>query len=98
MYQPHNVKPISTENNRYLIYYEETSWSLDEGPVAWRDIEEPLEVQSDDIDGHIKQLNIKNVEYIVEDYPEGVMPLIFEKLPAEEIESLIAYLKTLSKN
>ena len=37
-------------------------------------------------------------EYIVEDYPEGVMPLIFENLPAEEIESLIAYLKTLSKN
>ena len=42
--------------------------SLDEGPVAWGDIEEPLEVQSDDIDEHIKQLNIKNVEYIVEDY------------------------------
>ena len=37
-------------------------------------------------------------EYIVEEYPEGVMPLIFENLPAEEIESLIAYLKTLSKN
>ena len=32
MYQPHNVEPISTENNKYLIYYEETSWSLDEGP------------------------------------------------------------------
>jgi hypothetical protein len=37
-------------------------------------------------------------EYIIEDYPEGVMPLIFENLPAEEIDSLIAYLKTLSKN
>ena len=55
MYQPHNVKPISTENNKYLIYYEETSWSLDEGPGEWRRIDEPLEVQSDDIDGHIKQ-------------------------------------------
>ena len=68
MYQPHNVKPISTENNKYLIYYEETSWSLDEGPGEWRRIDEPLEVQSDDIDEYINQLNIKTVENIVEDY------------------------------
>ena len=37
-------------------------------------------------------------EYVVEGYPEGVMPVIFENLPPEEIKSLIAYLKTLRKN
>ena len=68
MYQPHNVKPISTENNKYLIYYEATSWSLDEGPGEWRRIDDPLEVQSANIDEYIKKLNIKNVKYIVEDY------------------------------
>ena len=67
MYQPDNIEPISTENNKYLIYYEETSWSLDEGPGEWRRIDEPLEVQSDDIDEYINQLNIKTVENIVED-------------------------------
>ena len=68
MYQPHDFKPISTENNKYLIYYEETSWSLDEGPGEWRRIDDPLEVQSANIDEYIKKLNIKNVNYIVEDY------------------------------
>jgi len=37
-------------------------------------------------------------EYVDEGYPEGVMPVIFENLPPEEIKSLIAYLKTLRKN
>ena len=84
MYQPHNVKPISTENNKYLIYYEATSWSLDEGPGEWRRIDEPLEVQSDDIDGRTKLYNSlvrgKNT-------PESSIPESFNVL-VKELEGL----------
>ena len=89
----------------YTSYGCSSCHSIDEeqtkiiGPAMW-DIYERSATQIEGLspEEYIEQSIRYPNEYIVEDYPEGVMPLIFENLPAEEIESLIAYLKTLSKN
>ena len=62
MYQIKNCK--STAENNFEIFFEETSWTLDEGIIGWKTKKDcPLEFTSANSERHIATLNKATLPY-----------------------------------